>query len=168
MTKLGQLVARAEISDTLLRYARACDRRDWEALRHCFHADFQDEHGEYSGGVDGFINWVSRRHAAIPFAMHFIGNMLIEFIDEKIAAVETYWVTMRRTQSEAGEVDAEIIGRYLDRFECRDGTWKIACRKVVYDSSRFVPSTHRPPIAGILGRRDRSDASYAFFSSQRE
>ena len=29
------------------------------------------------------------------------------------------------------EVDAEVIGRYLDRFEQRNGAWKVAKRRVV-------------------------------------
>jgi len=166
MDRLTELVARADIYDTLLRYARACDRRDWEALRHCFHPDFHDEHGEFTGGVEEFIAWVSRRHATIPFAMHFIGNMLIEFTDDDAAAVETYWVTMRRStlEGETGEIDAEIIGRYLDRFERRDGAWKVARRCVVYDSSRMVPATHRPPAIGLIGNRDFSDPSFSLFS----
>jgi hypothetical protein len=48
------------------------------------------------------------------------------------------------------------LGRYVDRYERRDGEWRIAHRRVLsespahgYDTSDFIPS-----------RRDRTDISY--------
>lgn len=173
MDTLTRLAAKSEIQDVLFRYARAVDRKDWPALAAVFHADAHDEHGEFSGGPAAFVEWVSRRHAAIPFAMHIMANCLIEFLDDATAAVETYFVAIQRreTASKSGDVegaDVEVFGRYCDRFEKRDGAWRVARRKVVYDGTRTQPSTHHlRKLVGAMGRRDRSDPVYALTDPNR-
>lgn len=163
MNALERLVAKSEIGDCLKRYARGVDRRDWAMVRACFHEDAIDHHGEFRGTREEFVAWVSARHEGIPFAMHYLLNCLIEFDSDKSAAVETYfWAIQRREmRGENGQVegtDFEVFGRYVDRFERRDGAWRVADRKVVYDSTRQLPSTsHLRETAGILGRRDRGD-----------
>ena len=166
MDRLSRLEARASISDLLCAYARAVDRRDWQALRDYFHPDAIDEHGEFTGTVEEFIVWVSKRHAEIPSSSHFLGNCLIEFIGDTTARVETYFIAIQRKPAPSGaggEIDTDVIGRYLDRFECRDGMWKIAKRVVLYDGSRQVPSSFRPRTSpGALGKRDASDPVYTW------
>lgn len=164
--KLEQLAARAEIGDCLCRYARAVDRRDWASLRTCFHDDAVDHHGEFHGTADAFIDWVSARHAAVPFSMHFLGNCLIEFESPAAAAVETYFAALQRRETPAADgspetMDFEVFGRYVDRFEQRDGAWKVAGRRVVYDSTSTRPSTnHLRALVGVIGRRDGTDAVF--------
>lgn len=165
MDTVAWLAARAAIQDCILRYARGVDRRDWEAVRATYHPDAEDEHGEYRGTVDGFIDWVSKRHAPIPFSAHIIHNCLIEFVSDDTAIVETYFVATKRSpapdsmRAEMGaEIDSEVIGRYVDRFERRDGgKWLVAARRVVYDSTRRRPGTFEKPAVGTMGRRDAQD-----------
>jgi 3-phenylpropionate/cinnamic acid dioxygenase small subunit len=168
MDMLTKLNSRVEIQDLMARYCRAVDRRDWEALRACYHSDAYDAHGSYSGDVDGFIDWVSTRHAVIPFSMHFVGNCLIEFVDETTAISETSFVVFRRAPASdkdaaqrIAEVDAEVFGRYLDRVERRDGGWRYARRKVVIDETRTRPS--QGGVIPAVGRRDAADPVYAWW-----
>ncbi len=64
--------------------------------------------------------------------------------------------------------DVEVFGRYCDRFEKRDGAWRVARRKVVYDGTRTQPSTHHlRKLVGAMGRRDRSDPVYALTDPNR-
>ncbi len=164
----------------MTRYARGVDRRDWPAVRACYHEDATDEHGDYSGDIDGFIKWVSERHAQIPFSAHFLGNFLIEFVDDQTAIAETYFVVMRHgrpnpkkqnTVSDGREIgfdgtDIDLIGRYLDVFTRRDGHWRIAKRKVVADASRVQPSrTIELKGPGAIGVRDKTDQVYAWRKS---
>jgi len=167
--KLDQLIARQEIHDVMCRYARSVDRRDWVTLRTCFHDDASDQHGEFTGNADAFIEWVSNRHATVPFSMHLLANCLIEFRDAATALVETYFVAMQRREKPSGTtglqpagVDMEVFGRYCDKFERRAGIWRIASRRVVYDSTRTQPSSnHLRELVGVLGRRDQDDPVYA-------
>jgi 3-phenylpropionate/cinnamic acid dioxygenase small subunit len=163
MDQVEQLVARAEIQDCLFRYARGVDRRDWSLVRECFYDDASDHHGEFRGTADEFISWVGARHAPIPFSMHFLGNCLIEFRDTTCANVETYFVAIQRREGADGNgaaygTDFEVFGRYVDRFERRGDAWRVADRRVVYDSTRTQPSTsHLREVVGVIGRRDPSD-----------
>jgi hypothetical protein len=55
--------------------------------------------------------------------------------------------------------------RYLDRFECQNGEWRIAHRKVAVDWRYTLPldAGSGQPFAADwhIGRRDRTDPSYA-------
>ncbi|MDA0342084.1 MAG: nuclear transport factor 2 family protein [Proteobacteria bacterium] len=172
--KLAQIADRLEIQDNMARYARGVDRRDWDRVRAVFHPDAHDDHGEYKGGVDGFIEWVTKRHANIAQSMHFLGNCLIEFADDDTALVETYYIAMQRLDEDAGSaltllvegggsapsgaVDVDILGRYIDQFERRDGAWKVARRVVAFDSIRTHPVSSGPLNPDwALARRDDKD-----------
>lgn len=163
MGPLEKLVAKSEIEDCLKRYARGVDRRDWDMVRGCFHDDATDHHGEFYGTGEQFIDWVSARHADVPFSMHYLLNCLVEFTSDHVAAVETYfWAIQRReTIQPDGSVkgtDFEVFGRYMDRFEKREGVWRVAGRKVAYDSTSQSPSTnHLRQLVGVLGKRDQTD-----------
>lgn len=163
MDKLEQLLARAEIQDCMARYARGVDRRDWAAVRATYHDDAVDDHGAFSGPVDTFIDWVSKRQESVPAATHFLGNSLIEFVDDNTAAVETYYIATQRIPllDRAVDLDVEVLGRYVDLFEKRDGAWKVQQRRVVYDTSRTRGATNRTRNLGSVGSRDSSDPIYA-------
>lgn len=161
--QLGRLVDRSLIQDVVLRYARGIDRRDWELVRSAFHHDSFEEHGEYTGNVDGFIQWVSTRHAHVLTSTHFIGNCLIEFLGQDVAFVETYFASRRvgppsgeGTQSSA--VLVEGFGRYLDRFDRRQGEWRVARRLMVYDEKFTTMVQTQARVAPFTwGVRDQAD-----------
>jgi 3-phenylpropionate/cinnamic acid dioxygenase small subunit len=163
---LNRLIAKSDIEDCLKRYARGVDRRDWALVKACFFADAQDHHGEFLGDREQFVEWVRDRHAQVPFSMHYLQNCLVEFITDSSAAVETYfWALQRRELTdENGAVtgtDIEVFGRYLDIFEKRDNDWRIADRKVAYDSTRQMPSTNKiRKLVGVLGCRNGNDPVY--------
>ena len=171
---LARIADRLDIQDNMARYARGVDRRDWDRVREVFHPDAQDDHGEYKGGVDGFIEWVTKRHANVAQSMHFLGNCLIEFAGDDTALVETYYIAMQRLEEDAGTaltflvsggggtpsgaVDVDILGRYIDHFERREGAWKVARRVVAFDSIRTHPVSSGPLNPNwALARRDGND-----------
>jgi SnoaL-like domain len=174
---LKRIADRCEIQDVLLCYARGVDRRDWELVRAAFHKDGTDHHGEFKGVRDDFIKWVSERHAQVTTSTHFLGNCLIEFASNDLAVVETNFIAILTLGSEAtahrqmlvdgaqqggaGTIDVEVLGRYVDRFEKREGNWRIARRHVVFDSTRSRPAndTTINPM-WMLGRRDSDDPVY--------
>jgi hypothetical protein len=134
---LARLVAESEIRDALARYARGADRNDVELIRSAYHSDATDSHGYFSGTIDGFVEWFRERHAAVTQSMHFLGNCLIEFDGEESAFVETYCQAFQRLRDPAGAgtlQDLQVLCRYLDRFERREGRWAIAARTVVYET----------------------------------
>jgi hypothetical protein len=76
--------------------------------------------------------------------------------------VETYLTSHSVCDSEEGERLDRLGARYADRFERRDGAWKIARRTVVHDWSYSEP--YRGPVAVgpqfAAGQRGPGDASY--------
>ncbi|MGE0415235.1 MAG: nuclear transport factor 2 family protein [Acetobacteraceae bacterium] len=170
-----RLQDRIEIQDCLHRYIRGVDRKNWDLVRSAYHADAFDDHGNYKGGIDGFIDQLIKRHATIEQSMHVIGNQVIEFDGPDGALVETYFITHQRISPEAGDgrlpylrgkpiaadqaVETEVIGRYVDRMTRRDGAWRIAHRTVVFEVFRGQPA---PAGGGLrdnwaVGRRDGND-----------
>ena len=169
---LRRMADRAEIQDCLCRYARGVDRGDWDLVRSTYHDDAEDQHGEYSGGIDGLIDWLDQRFAGVDNSMHFLGNSLIEFAAPDFAFVETYFSSRRLRAPLAAErkelqpndqICREAWGRYADHFERRNGEWRVIKRLVVLESSytsiAFGGERSRTT-AGTWGCRNREDPTY--------
>jgi hypothetical protein len=154
------LQARAEIAEVLHRYCTGVDRKDFDLMRSAYHDDAYDDHGLYKGDVDGLIAWVSERHEAIEQSMHFLGNSTIERDGDR-AFAETYCVLYQRT---AGPAPRRLtVGcRYLDHFERRDGTWRIASHVVAYEWWRDEPCDGERELGPecTISKRSRDDALY--------
>jgi len=176
---LERLADRAQIQDVMYRWCRAVDRLDFDGIRTIFHPDAIDAHGMYHGPVNGLIDWIKERHENIPFSMHMLGNMLIDFAAPDTALVETYVFVIQRypaegtnslvqfsggVEAKAGAaVDLMACARYVDRFERRDGEWRIGHRTVVYDSTMMYEVSEMAPKMRpefTVGTRDKSDHIY--------
>lgn len=164
---LHEIVARNQIHDALMRYCRGIDRMDRDLILSAYHPGARDNHGTFDGPVEEFIEWVIPRQAAIPYTTHFVGNELIE-VDGDVARCESYMVAFYRIVVEGIEQDFMGFGRYVDRFELRDGAWRIAERITVFDKERIDPvpravSTLTDQL--IRGARDANDPSYRVLRS---
>jgi hypothetical protein len=136
---VDELQARIEISDTLKRFIRGIDRRDWALARSTYHDDAIDEHGFFRGPADEFLTIVARLHEHQDHSMHMMSNMLIEFTARDRALVETYCLVFQRFGPEAADtapgskgVRKMATARYIDRFEARHGEWRVAHRTLVF------------------------------------
>lgn len=175
-----RLADRAQIQDAIYRFCRAMDRLDFDTLRGVFHPDAIDCHSIYNGNIDGLIEWVRQRHRGITFSMHTISNILIEFAGPDTAIVESYCVSLQRYAAAAqvgleqfgsaatanAEVDKDMTAcvRYVDRFERREGAWRIQQRTAIYDSTRLHEVPESAPKLGAdwtVGRRSKEDPLYA-------
>jgi SnoaL-like domain len=162
MSDLQTLIDQAAIKDLHLRYCRGVDRMDWDVVRACYHPDATDDHGGYSGGIDGFMLWVASALARFECTQHFTGNQLVE-VDGEVAWAEHYAVVThrRRADDDVAAADLVVAVRYVDRVERRDGEWRIAKRVVIADFDR-VDAVGASWLGGNTqpSRRDRSDPSY--------
>ena len=155
-----ELLDKSEISEALLRYCRGIDRCDVELIRSAFHDTAVDDHGDNSMLAHEFAqNYVDRRREETLFAVHRVSNHLIE-IEGDVAISEAYVFSIQQVRGE--DATQFSASRYLDRFEKRDGVWRIAYRLVVHDwhgSSTFGPwllSTVDPShfVPGVRGEAD--------------
>jgi hypothetical protein len=159
------LLAKDRISDVLRRYCRGIDRRDFGLVRSCYHPDATDDHGEYRGGLDGFLAYCEAGLAKFESTMHFLGHILID-VDRGAARSEAYAVAYHRLPATNSKPRRDfVVGfRYLDDFENRDAAWRIAARVCAFEWSRLDPVTPdtRPfPATYTRGRRDGKDLVFA-------
>ncbi|MBF3851494.1 nuclear transport factor 2 family protein [Burkholderia pseudomallei] len=176
---LSRIADRLAIQDAMYRWCRAVDRLDYDEMRAAFHPDGTDNHGIYSGDVDGLIEWIRERHKTIPVSMHQVSNMLIEFAGPDLALVETYVRTTQhypenatsslvqltgRSQVTPGvAVDLLTCSRYIDRFQRRNGEWRVLHRTLVQDWKQIfeVPTNIlKAPAQQTLGFRNKNDFIY--------
>lgn len=164
--KMRELIAHREIEAVIYRLARGLDRRDKALLSSCFHPGATDDHALFKGDAAEFCDWVMEGLGNYERTQHFISNVSIVFDGNK-AASECYFYAHHVVPGDDGNKDVIAAGRYLDRFEHRDGVWKIMHRKAVYDWSRVEESKsgwEAPPMSEILprGMRGKDDLSYGF------
>jgi ketosteroid isomerase-like protein len=161
--RLLKLLDRQDIMDVLVRYCRSMDRFDREGLLSCYHPDAIDDHGAFVGTAAEFFEYYKPWHAKYNTGHHHsISNTSME-MDGATAHTETYWLF------ESMNADGSMSlhgGRYIDRFEKRDGVWKIAARACITEWHGKLGEVEIDPgyakvIAGSgISARDRTDRSY--------
>ena len=140
--ELARDLAENAIRRTLYRYCRGIDRRDFELVRACYHPDASDDHGDYLGGVDGFLDYAESMLRRFERTMHFLANILIEVeLPADFARSEAYAIAFHRLRaSEKKPLRDFVVGfRYVDDFERRGSDWRISNRICVFEWSRIDP-----------------------------
>ncbi len=155
---------RQDIHDCLVRYCRGMDRFDRELMASAYHPDAWDDHGLKSAYGVEFCAWAIDFHRRIQRAhQHFISNHHVE-LDGDSAHAETYFHFWGENLDGSTTL---AFGRYIDRFEKRDGVWAIAYRRCItekvgsLDAADVYVETGERRAATGPSRRDRRDASYA-------
>lgn len=168
MDPVQRLLDKQDIAEILYRRARAGDRSDAELAHSCYHEGATERHGMFDGLAAEFIDVVSftkpKPGSPIKGMMHVITNILTDFADNDHAFTESYHVAW--CQMTDG-TDATIGGRYLDKFERRDGRWGIVHRDVIFDWSRVEPETEKfwdkhPAKPFLFGKRGADDPLYSY------
>jgi len=155
---------RLEITDLVMRYCRGVDRRDFDLVRSLYWNDAIDDHGEmFCGSPDDYVKWLPTVLEPLDCTIHAISNSMI-VVDGDTAEGEHYSYNFHRTR-EAPRQEIIIHGRYLDRYERRDGVWKFARRKIVFDHGYVQPvneeSLSQAGTDAPHGSDDRNDPSWA-------
>ena len=148
-----QLLDKQALYELAVRLSRGVDRCDRELILSCYHADAYDDHGPYKGGPEGFADVTIAGNKG-KFVQHVISNALFE-VQGDIAYGEIY------TSKKSVDADGELVqgfGRYVDRYERRDGEWRIALRRVI---TEWVSPKLGFDVRQFLGSaQDRTDPSY--------
>jgi hypothetical protein len=145
-----------------LRYCRGIDRMDWDLVRSCYHPDATDDHGDYVGGIDGFIEYGKANLPKFTSTNHCVCNQSVDVLGDT-AFAEHYVIAYHRIPAQNGGAAKDWVAnaRYVDRFERRHGEWRIASRRALVDADRVeIVRESLVPIDQERGRRDKSDASY--------
>ncbi|MFY9917778.1 MAG: nuclear transport factor 2 family protein [Mycobacterium sp.] len=161
--RLQELCDRADILDCLQRYARGIDRLDRELLRSAYHDGAIDDHVGFVGPVDDFIDWAFAYHATQTRHQHYLMNHTADIAGDE-AHAETYYMFVGTDRDPAKPLIVSG-GRYIDRFERRDGRWAIAARVCLVEWQSDATSLLSPELVEFLDTvqtvaRDTSDNSY--------
>jgi ketosteroid isomerase-like protein len=153
--QLQELLDKQALFELVYRYARAVDRNDGELLLSCYHPDAYQHQGYYEGGPEGLLAALQAyvMTANVPGPLqHSMSNAVFE-VKGDVAYGESY--CQMRMVAASGEINLGMC-RYVDRFERRDGVWKIIHRRTIMEQRR--PGLKPAPF--LKGSRDRSDPSY--------
>jgi SnoaL-like domain len=162
--ELELVLAERAIQRVITIYSRGVDRFDFELVRQCYWPDGTDDHGSFVGGVDDFIAFVQKSLTRFERTAHFLGNMLIDVdLGLNLARAETYAVAFHRySDSDGYPTDMWAGLRYVDRFERRDGEWRIQNRVCAFDWRRTDRVEGEGGFADsyVRGMRSREDIVY--------
>ncbi len=177
---VDDLLAEQAVRKAVTCYSRGADRCDVELLKSAFHDDAEVRYGSYDGHYAEFCENVVAGHFAMNYTTHTVLNeyydidaaadkgvgeiYVLAFLsmsqDGDVMAVENY----KESESDGG-FEYVVAGRYVDRYECREGDWRIVMRQYIIDWSRTSEFTGGDPNALFTsltykGMQDRTDASY--------
>jgi ketosteroid isomerase-like protein len=165
------MLARDAIREVLACYARGVDRADADLLASCYHPDAIEEHGStFTGNAHEYVRAATPRIRRMGVMQHLLGSSYIELMGDR-AYVETYIWTFARFVKDGRDYDTFTGGRLMDRFERREGVWKIAHRRTIFDWNRDTPKSEGwcvgffdPAAPGMRrGTKDAKDPSYERF-----
>jgi hypothetical protein len=129
---LQALLNRDQIRESIINLARGEDRRDAAMITASYWPDSITDYGVFKGTFAEYLAWVVPGSPAIPVTQHVLGQSFIDLRGD-VALVETQVLSYHRIDPGAEHRDTIVGGRYLDKFEKRDGEWRIAERSMLYD-----------------------------------
>jgi 3-phenylpropionate/cinnamic acid dioxygenase small subunit len=149
--------ARAEIAALLFRYADAVDAGDFANAAELFaHATFRAAVGDgvhTRAGAEEVRDQFERlviTYDGTPATKHLTTNVVIEVDDEGGTATCRSYFTVLQARPDF-PLQPIVAGRYHDRFERVDGTWRFVDRLVltdlVGDTGRHLRGTSPSPAA---------------------
>jgi SnoaL-like domain len=150
---------RQAILDCINSYGRGLDRLDGDLIRDAFHGDAVDNHGPFVGRVPEFVRFALEVEGQLKWTHHGITSHNCQIQgDEAHAESYVHWFVLMPD----GKTIGAGGGRYLDKLQRREGTWRISLRRLLMDWSFLVPASGwlGPDWDDVKGSRDRADPSY--------
>ena len=134
---LDAALSKLAIHDLGMAYCRGVDRADADLLKTIFHEDavvisgvINGSGNEFSEGITDFVE------NNVDYCFHSVANEWVEVKGDH--AVGEHYVVAQMTM---GGEDIMTGGRYIDRYERREGVWKITSRTFVMDWNTKGPTT---------------------------
>lgn len=167
--QLRTLLDKQALVELVNAYANAADRHDHAKMRTLYHEDAIDEHGHFAKGpAHEFIDKLPEIQKSMEILHHNVTTVNVK-LDGDRAEGEIYIIAFHKVKADDRSYDVLIGGRYFDRYEKRDGTWKFSHRSIVadwcYPADPSAVRLDHPFLAGAyIGKPGPEDPSYRFFS----
>jgi len=156
--RLRALLDKDEIREQLMLYCRGADRRDAALISAVYHPDASVDHGLFRCRGDEAAAQVIA-HAPLA-GMHMVGNLSVD-LEGDVAYSESYNLVFSASAPDGRQFTYLRGSRYVDRWERRDGSWRIAFRVSVTELGRYdeVVETGPPAWPDVRGPRSESRAT---------
>ena len=120
-----------DVYSTLVRYAEAVDRNDFEAVRGCFSPDCRIEWPARTFvGYDEFDAWLRATKAAQGTTVHLVHNSRISGGGDGTATATYYVEAWLHHKGPSTEPPAHVFARFDDELERDDnGVWVVVRRR---------------------------------------
>jgi hypothetical protein len=171
--EIAYLKDRQDIFDAAKRYTRGADRHDNDLVRSAFWPDATISYATPMR-LEEYVEWEESTLAGYANHQHHITGQTVEF-DGDTAHVESYVIYFLVPRDRSADFVGPATpgraltsektylgsGRYLERWEKRDGQWKIVVREYVEDLALKGETVDLCSSRTCLGSWDRDDLSYA-------
>lgn len=160
---LQTLLDKQALHELVMSYCRGIDRRDYQLAKSVYHEDAREERGAiFTGTGYGFVDFAAGDCVNYEITVHRIFNTLFRVNGDK-AEGEIYCEAYHRTKG-TNPMEITAGGRYIDRYEKRNGQWGIIYRTATMDRCEMKPvdqEAYRQFVAGsIAGKPGKDDLSY--------
>jgi len=161
--RLQAVIDHFDIREVIESYVHACDRGDRDATADVYHADSWDHHGPMQ--CDGH-EFATRNTEAVmanwSSCNHLLGQSRVKVTGD-VAGVETLFFASLTREEDGTTMLDQMVGRYIDRFERRDGVWRIKDRRTIseWSSSGPIGTDYLAGHLFLRGERSGADLSYA-------
>lgn len=158
---MSDLEAKEAITACLLSYTRGIDRLDGDLVAAAFHPGaICKDYGADDMAIEDFVTYaVPSLRAKYSATQHRISNIAIA-VNGDTAQSEAYVLAFHVEQTDGQPLLHTFNGRYIDRFEQRDGHWRIAQRTLRVDWTKTETIEATMGGAWTESARDRTDVVY--------
>lgn len=167
--RIQMMLDHFDIREVIEAYIHACDRGDRDATADVYHPDSWDDHGPIK--CDGH-EFADRNTEALMTRWkncnHLLGQSRIKVTGETAGAETLFFASLTRDADGVTMLD-QMVGRYVDLFERRNGQWRIKERRCISEWTSSAP-IEQDYLAGKLflqGERSELDLSYAALGLRR-
>ena len=143
---ISQIVDRIAVIDVLIRYATACDRRDWRLFDDIFLPDVKTDYGNglytFNNRQD-VVNLIRSFLGGCGPTQHLLGNYRIDLegdMANSVCSVRAFHVGI----SDAAGLTYEMAGEYRDHLKRTKDGWRIARRALVVNWEQGSRKVLRP------------------------
>ena len=167
--QIDELLDKQAIYELICAYCTAADRHDHVKMRALYHEDAIDDHGHFAKGpAMEFIDKLPEIQAAMEILHHNVTTVNLK-LDGDRAEGEVYIIAFHKVKDDGKGFDVLIGGRYFDKYEKRNGSWKFSHRAIVadwaYPATPSLVNLDHPFLSGAyIGKPGTVHPSYSFFS----
>lgn len=151
---------RREIEDLLAMAAHASDRRDFDLIRSLYAEGAYENHGEYQGDVNGYIEFAKKTVEGMAAASHLFLRSLIAISGDDAESESVLQIFYQLKGSPPTNVIC--MCRQFDRYVRTPRGWRFIYRGLCYDwMQSFAADEVHLPLGTLKGTTDHNDPFYS-------